>query len=144
MNKVESQLAAALERAHAALLHDLLELERALRTPEQASLPKLRARLEATQAHIAKHFRFEEQDGYMDAIRKREPRLQRVVDDLAAQHGQLSQLLAVLRADADKANELDVSLVERIRAWLAAVRQHEDRENQLVQDAFNLDLGAED
>ena len=34
--------------------------------------------------------------------------------------------------------------VVNVRKWVAHLRQHESRENELVQDAFNRDITAED
>jgi hypothetical protein len=31
-----------------------------------------------------------------------------------------------------------------VREWVERVRRHETRETDLVQDAYNLDIGAED
>ncbi len=144
MAKVAISLADALERAHRALLNDLQILEEACRPVSPESLPRLRRRLRDTQKHIAEHFRFEEQNGYMDSVRKREPRLGRVVDDLAMQHGQLSQFLDDLIGEAEAAKSLEQELQSRVAEWIRAVQAHESAENRLVQDVFNLDLGAED
>jgi hypothetical protein len=135
-------VAEALSRAHAALLDDLRKLEEAASSPE--GLPALRARLDATQAHLAEHFRFEEQNGYMDAVRKREPRLERAVEQLADEHRQLARSLGALIENARSASGLDAALGEEVRGWVGLVRQHETREIDLIQDAFNLDIGAED
>ena len=88
--------------------------------------------------------RGEEQNGYMDAMRKREPRLERTIEQLAAEHGQLKQSLDALVREAGAATSLSGTLQNEIREWVERVRQHEIRENDLVQDAFNLDIGAED
>jgi hemerythrin-like domain-containing protein len=140
----QNSVAEALSRAHAALLQDLRTLEEAVRPSSGEGLPELRARLGATHTHIAEHFRFEEQNGYMDAVRKREPRLERTVQQLAEEHRQLTQSLDALIGEARTAANLDDSFRERVVAWVEEVRQHEIRENDLVQDVFNLDIGAED
>jgi hypothetical protein len=36
------------------------------------------------------------------------------------------------------------ALRQEVRAWIERVRQHEARENDLVQEAFNRDIGTED
>jgi hypothetical protein len=36
------------------------------------------------------------------------------------------------------------SVGQRIREWIAKVRQHEASEDLLVQEAFNFDIGEED
>jgi hypothetical protein len=141
---VAISFADALERAHTALLNDLQRLEEACRPVSTESLPRLQRRLRDTQKHITEHFRFEEQNGYMDSVRKREPRLARTVDDLAMQHGQLSQFLDDLIGEAEAARSLEEGLQSRVGEWIRAVQAHESAENRLVQEVFNLDLGAED
>jgi hypothetical protein len=144
MAKTERSIAEALSRAHAVLLEDLRKLREAVRPSSGEGVAELRARLDATRRHITEHFRFEEQNGYMDAIRKREPRLERAIEALAEDHRQLAQSLDVLVREAGKAPSLGHGLRKQVEDWLARVRQHEDRETDVVQDAFNLDIGAED
>jgi hypothetical protein len=93
---------------------------------------------------LTEHFGYEEQKGYMDVVRKREPRLERAIQQLAEEHGQLRQSLDGLIGQAGTATGLNDNLRELIREWIERVRRHEIRENDLVQDAFNLDIGAED
>src|SRR5262249_7353893 len=88
MERAEPSIAESLTRAHAALLEDLRKLAEATRPPTSEELAELRARLGATRAHLAEHFRFEEQNGYMDVVRKREPRLERTIQQLAGEHRQ--------------------------------------------------------
>jgi hypothetical protein len=71
--------AEALARAHAALLDDLRRLEETATPTSAGALEGLRGRLGATQAHLLEHFRCEEHDGNMGAVRKQEPRLERAV-----------------------------------------------------------------
>jgi hypothetical protein len=139
-----TSIAEALGPAHAALLEDLRQLGEATRPESGEGLAELRARLSATQTHITEHFRFEEQNGYMDAVQKREPRLERAIQQLSEEHGQLAQSLAVLIEQAKAATSLDEPFREAVRQWIKRVREHEARENELVQDAFDLDIGAED
>jgi hypothetical protein len=80
----------------------------------------------------------------MDVVRNREPRLEHAIGQLVEEHYQLAQSLEALLGTAGKAVELDDTLREGVRAWVERVRQHEAREDKLVQDAFNTDLGAED
>jgi Hemerythrin HHE cation binding domain len=144
MAKTEKAVVEALGQAHGALLADLRQLEQAIGPSSGEGLKELRARLAAAQAHITAHFRIEETNGYMDAVRKREPRLERTIQQLAEEHGQLGHSLDVLIGQARAAAGLGDGLREGIRDWIECVRQHEMRENSLVQDAFNLDIGAED
>jgi len=144
MDKTETSVGAALGRAHTALLDDLRKLEEEIRSTSREGLVDLRARLGATQKHITEHFRFEEQNGYLDVVRKREPRLERAIQQLAAEHRQLAQALDALIGEAAAAANLNDSFRERVPAWVEEVRRHEVRENDLVLDAFNSDIGAED
>jgi hypothetical protein len=149
VEKTENAVGEALRKAHGALLADLRELEQAVRPTSLAgqpgkSLAELRARLGATHAHVTEHFRFEEQDGYMEVVRKREPRLERTIEQLADEHRRLRESLDALIAEAKAAKDLGESLREKILAWIERVRQHEIRENKLVQTTFNLDIIGED
>ena len=144
MSSIDTSLAGDLGRAHAALLRDLQDLESAIGLSANASLRYLIARLRATRAHIQEHFSFEEQNGYMDVVWKREPRLERAIDDLAREHAQLRASLDKMIEQASTAAGIDDGLRENIYAWLTHVRQHEERENDLVQDAFELDIGTTD
>jgi hypothetical protein len=144
MGKTESPVAEALSRAHRSLLEDLRKLEEAARPSAGKSLTDLRDRLDAADTDITEHFRFEEQNGYMSDVRKQKPHLERAVQQLAAEHRQLAQGLAGLIDKAWAASSLDDALGEEVRQWIERVRQHEHRENELVQDAFNIDIGARD
>jgi hypothetical protein len=139
-----SSIADALSQAHGTLLADLSALEHAVGPFSGEDLAELRTRLGETTAHITAHFRFEEQNGYMDAVKKREPRLERVIDELAAEHDQLRKSLDALIGEARAATKLGDALRGQVRNWVDSVRKHEMRENEVVQDAFNLDIGTED
>jgi predicted nucleic acid-binding Zn-ribbon protein len=144
VERTENSVTEALNQAHVALLADLRELEQAVRSCSGEGLAELRARLGAAHAHITEHFRFEEQNGYMDAVTKREPRLERTIQQLAEEHGQLRQSLDALIGKARAATSLSDTLREEVREWIERVRRHEIRENDHVRDAFNLDIGVED
>lgn len=144
MGKTENSAAEALSQAHKALLSDLKELEQAVRPSSQKGMAELRARLETTRSDITEHFRFEEQNGYLDAVRKREPRLERTVQHLAQEHGELKRSLDAIIGEAGTSTNLSDSVQQEIHAWIDRVRQHEIRGYEVVQDAFNLDISPED
>jgi hypothetical protein len=131
----------ALGCAHAALMEDLQKLQA---LTSAGSLPELRSRLSLIQLHIKEHFRFEEQNGYMDAVRKREPRLERIIDQLADEHRQIADGLDSLIATATGNGQPSPKFCEEVQHWIERVRQHEFRENDLVQEAFNTDTTAVD
>jgi hypothetical protein len=144
MERIETSVAEALSRAHAVLLEDLRKLETAVHPETGESVAGLRAQLNATRTHIAEHFRFEEQNGYMNTVRRREPRLEHEIQQLAEEHRRLMQSLEGLIVQANTATGLDNTFQGEVRGWIEHVRQHEARENDLVQNAFNLDISAED
>jgi hypothetical protein len=144
MAKTESSVADALRLAHQALMDDLRQLEEAAGLHADKGLHELRARTETTRTHIAEHFRCEEQDGYMAALRKREPRLEHVIQQLAQEHRELLQDLDAVAQDAQAATNLSTTMRGKLKTWVKRVRQHEAHENDLVQNAYNLDLAAED
>ena len=144
MGQTENSIAGALKQAHVALLADLRKLEQAVSPFPGKDVTELHSQLVATLAHITEHFRFEEQNGYMDTAKTREPRLDRTIRQLAEEHGDLRHSLEAIIRQASDASSLGDPLRDEIQEWIRRVRQHERRENDLVQDAFNLDIGPED
>ena len=144
MRSTGTSIDGALSRADATLLEDLRQLEEAIRPASGERLAELRTRLGATRVHIAEHFRFEEENGFMEAVRKREPRLERAIQQLAGDHRQLTKSLDAVIKEAEAATNPNDTLRNAVREWLEHVRQHEIRENDVVQDAFNFDIAAED
>jgi chromosome segregation ATPase len=144
MKSTDIFFAETLSRAHEALLNDLRQAEEVLRPASGEELTELRARLRATHAHLTDHFRFEEANGYMETVRKREPRLERTIQQLAEEHHQLAKSLDALIKEAETASNLGDKLRGEVRGWIERVRRHEARETDLVQNAFGLDIGAED
>jgi hypothetical protein len=141
MAKTRNSEAENLKKAHANLLDDLGQLEQAVGPTSREKLPELRKRLAATQADVTEHFRYEEQNGYMVTVRKKEPRLERQVQLLVEEHRRLAETLNGLVKDAGTDEE---AFRQKVRAWIESIRQHEAHETEVVQDAFNLDIGAED
>jgi hemerythrin-like domain-containing protein len=141
--KLQQSIPESLREAHKALKVDLEKLEKTARSSSQDGLARLRTCLVATRAHIVAHFRFEEENGYMDKVRKREPRLERAIQQLADEHQQLLQSLDAILAQANAAPAMPDALCDEIRAWVERIRNHETRENHLVQEAFDFDIGAE-
>ncbi len=134
----------ALQKAHGALFEDLKDLENAAHSSPGADSAAMLSRLERTRVHITEHFRFEEQNGYMAVVLQREPNLARTVEQLRDEHQQLALKLAGLLERMKTGKPLEEEIRNQIRAWVESVRQHEARENRLVQNAFNMDLGTED
>ena len=136
METSEKTFAEALHEAHADLFRDLLQLEESVRVGSAEGQPELSTRLENVRMHLTDHFRFEEQDGYMAPLLKEEPRVGPVVQELLDEHRQLAEALNALLQEISAARSSREDFPERVRAWVKHVRQHESRENSLVQDVY--------
>lgn len=134
----------ALRQAHGALLEDLTGLENAAHSSLDTDSAAMLSCLERTRAHILEHFRFEEQNGYMAVALQREPSLARTVEQLRDEHHQLALKLEGLLEQTRTGQPFGEAIRDQVRSWVESVRQHEARENSLVQYAFNVDFGAED
>ena len=131
-----------LRHAHATLLSDLKKLEVAARAASDAAPEELAAQLRRTRAHLAEHFRFEEENGYMSAVLLRDPNQERHVQQSRDEH---RRLFAALESLLDGAGQgAGEGLRAKVLEWVTAVRRHEEREDALVQNVFNVETGAED
>jgi hypothetical protein len=136
MEASEKDFADALHEAHADLFRNLLQLEESVRLGSSESQPELSIRLGNVRTHLSEHFRFEEQDGYMAPLLKEEPQIGPVVQELLDEHRQLAEALDALLQEVSAAQSLSEGFPERVRAWVKHVRQHESRENSLVQEVY--------
>jgi hypothetical protein len=82
----ETSVAEVLERTYAVLLEDLHKLEEEAAHPASGEVAELCRWLEGEREHITEHFRFEEQNGYMDAVQKWESRLEWTIEQLAQKY----------------------------------------------------------
>jgi hypothetical protein len=132
-------LADEMHRVHAALSHDLDRLPQALAEPAEA-----RRFLAELRAHVAEHFRCEEQGGYMATVLERRPQSERAVQHLLGEHRPLLDGLDALLREAGAAKRIDDDFRARVRTWADSLRHHEAAENVLVEDTFNQDIGQKD
>src|SRR5262245_55234372 len=144
MSTTKDWIAEALAGAHVMLGEELRRLEEAARPGPGEGPAALAARLSATRAHLAEHFRLDEHDGYMDAVREREPSLEKRVQELAEEHRGLMQSLDARLRRAGAAGGVGDLFRGAVRAWVKRVRRHEARETDLIQEAFTVDVGPED
>jgi hypothetical protein len=136
METSEKEFAEALHQAHTGLLRDLQQLEEAVRPGSGEGPTELSTRLGKVRMHLTEHFRFEEQDGYMAPVLKEEPRFGPAVQELLDEHRKLEQTLDAILQELRAAPSLQDVWREKVRAWLKQVRQHESRENNLVQEVY--------
>jgi hypothetical protein len=144
MMETQTSYAGVLIEAQTAFEQSQRQLEEALRSPWGWDATELADCLATVRDDLVDHFRFEEESGYMDPVLMREPRLDRPVQNLLADHRRLRRALDALIDEAKSCRTLSASFRAKMRAWVEAVRAHEIRENALLEEAFNLDIGAED
>jgi hypothetical protein len=137
-------IATALAAAHHALLANIDRLEQLIEPLAGAHPGELCDCLGMLLSRLEAHFRFEEHNGYMDAVLARAPQLARQVEGLRAEHVAMRQSLAALAGESRTAPAVNDALRQKVREWVGRVRDHETRENLLVEDAFNQDMAAED
>jgi hypothetical protein len=94
--------------------------------------------------HVTSHFAVEERNGWMDQALKREPRLDHAIRAVHEEHLELVHSLGTLIDEAEAVEELDEAFRDKLRRWIHRVRDHEARENEILEDAFVEDLGAGD
>lgn len=133
-----------LGRLHALLHQELSRVETLAREPTADVRGPLLQVLLAMRPQLDEHFRFEEENGYLREVLVREPNWERAAEHLREEHAQLLRSLDALLEEARRDGTAPDAFGERVLAWVRAVRRHESEENRLYQDAFNVDLCAED
>lgn len=120
-------------------------IERAQQAVEKIASPVMcQAQLQNLRDELRRHFQLEEQGGYMQEIREKRPNWNDRIDDLLTQHAAMLSTMGELLDEADE-------IVRRTEQWqanfeklLSALDNHEHAENQLVQEAYEQDIGSKD
>jgi hypothetical protein len=141
MSQITISLEERLRQAHADLLADLHQLGSAT---AEMGLASLRTNLLKARQDLVNHFRLEEENGYLEEVRKREPCLEQTLLKLAGEHRKLLSKLDDILARLEYPQPVLDELQRQVRLWVHDVRGHEIRENDLIQDAFVHDLGVGD
>jgi hypothetical protein len=136
MGTPHNSFAEALHEAHTDLLRDLQDLEKAVGLGAPEGPAELSTRLGKVWKHLADHFRFEEEGGYMAPVLEEEPRFEPEARELLAEHTQMAQALEALIQEVERARTAQDMPREKVRTWVGQVRHHEARENHLVQEAY--------
>ena len=144
MKSSATRTASNLDPCHESLLEDLKNLQETF--DSVATLTSLAAgvRLAVMRSRLADHFGFDEQTVWMELLRKREPRFDHVATCLLREHCELTQSLDILIGEAEATQSVDEAFREQVRHWIARVRDHEFREDQLLEESANEDLGTGD
>jgi hypothetical protein len=119
-----------LREAHAALSHDLADLEGMLGSMSPVPADRLAERLRTIRGVTAKHFRFEEENGYLSPVvscgHEKEVEVRALLDE----HQRLLASLDEVIADAEQGTGLTGDIRDRLEHWLREFRGHEARENE--------------
>ena len=135
------------------LLEEHLDLERKLAEVRQVleasdANPKAIVReLVLLTRQVLAHFRREEEGGYLAEAVEAAPRFKDVATKLKNQHPEFVHrldLLESLAAVGDGSARWRQQLTAMYEDFLKRFEEHEHAENRLVQEAFNVDVGAED
>jgi iron-sulfur cluster repair protein YtfE (RIC family) len=142
------------EREHVVLRQRLESLERQLAglveelragRSADATCSAARSSLNGLERQLREHFALEEQGGYFAEALAAAPRLSRRADALYREHaaflerlGHLQALADAGRAPFDAWSEIELGM----RELTTDLRAHEERENELILQAFEEDLGT--
>ena len=131
---------------HECLHRSLGELQQLFN--ERRSAEKVAPALAEFAEHVQAHFvHEEEEEGFFDALVEQAPRLKLRADALIEEHAEMSRELARLQRHAKPgvaSAEWWSTLSEEFDSFWQLFRRHERTENDLVQEAFNDDIGAAD
>jgi hypothetical protein len=129
-------------QAHALLDKSLAQLERVTCSPQRRPLDEELLLLRVIAREVQAHFKLEERDGYMATVLKQAPQFTHAAQELLGEHRQLEASLAALIQEASGRPPDEVRA--QVSEWVTRIRQHESRENQVVQEAYNRDAAGED
>lgn len=130
-----------------ASLWEILDEARAALAERRARPQSIAEMLDELAQHVLDHFRHEETGGYFAEAIDVAPRLSERADDLLRQHPRLAAQLAQLRQYArrnDPSEAWWLRLSEMFTQFVSRFSEHECAENELLQDAYSTDIGAED
>lgn len=106
--------------------------------------------LSQLQDRLAMHFTLEEAYGYFDDALAVAPQLSRRAETLRGEHAGLFLQLSRIVDEAERLVHHEVPIaalghvIEDFSAFHRALKDHESRENALVSEAFDLDVGVGD
>jgi hypothetical protein len=136
-----------LGREHARLGGVLTQISNLMSGPAEGLAKQLPLLLEEALSHCQQHMQYEERQGYLSGVMDRVPNVAETLETLRGEHAELLEELEARLAEARAAGSdrtMAATVVPRVRKWLERIRDHEIRENTLVQEAFNRDTGALD
>ena len=114
---------------------------------EQKPTRDLVSLLNALAVHLQMHFEFEETDGYFSGLAQKTPRVSGTVERLLREHEamleEIDKLVTMARAAFATADDTS-DLAKRFSQFQTQLIHHEQEENKLIQDVYNVDIGTKD
>lgn len=144
----ENTVLAQLVSDHRNLFHFLMELQHVFITPPlESDLPKTRdlvlPKLLQLRTMLEEHFRREEAGGYLEEAACKVPSIGKQADRIIQEH---PALMTRLNAMIDLLSPKEITLLRwqaahnQFAAFTREQREHERRENEIIQQGFNEDL----
>ncbi len=143
---VASAASERIEEQHAHLRDMIAEIRGTLENQEE-EVEQVNHQLAALLKELVAHFLDEEDDGFFDQIEQKVPRLSPEVRHLKEEHQQFLEQMRVLVATAESRAGTPLwwqSLKTDFHEFSKALMHHESTENQLLQRAYNEDIGTRD
>lgn len=139
----EKQIYDEIRREHEHLRELLGNLHQALIERREAA-NKLSEMMTSLQEHVRVHFHEEEEGGFFSEVTAQAPRMSDRADELKNEHVDLGAMVVELVTIANEENELCKSLDTKFHDFSRALMQHESKENELLLDAYEDDIGSAD
>lgn len=113
-----------------------------LSTLREASLARLSEELGEVLPYLAEHFRDEQDpDGLFESLRETAPHVDSRLRELEAEHGAILDAGRNLLATVQACLRLRVAAERAREEFVASLKRHSETELNLLQDAYQLDLG---
>jgi iron-sulfur cluster repair protein YtfE (RIC family) len=144
--KIDHALYEPLRREHAELRELLAGVHRTLAERREAAASVSRM-LSSMCDHLETHFREEEVTGFFDSLDAKAPRLVDQTDDLRGQHTQMTaqfRALITLATRGDGSAAWWQELEDEFHKFSKELMHHESKEVELLQVAYDVDIGSQD
>lgn len=110
-------------------------------------LSSVRFAIELFQRQVERLFALEELDGYMVRVSRARPEWSDQIEELRQEHDQCRAAIRRAVIQLDHASPTDVgqldAICEALRDVMLRLVQHGHRENEMVVESVNLDIGGE-
>ncbi len=141
----EAQRALHEHRAIQKLLQSVVQFIAAQSKDTPEAIQTLVRDLKNLRAYMESHFEREEAAGLFEDILERLPMVDTVVKDLKREHRDFLEKVngLIYRLEPPEVRELEAIRTD-LNTFVSAFLEHEEMENDLLQRAYNLDLGCPD